>query len=268
MMDFCIVVSEKDPAGMNIMSCLIHRHGFTMQGDIYQHNGIKLAKIEEDTLYSDNIDKRIDADLFIFATKHSSASGVNSLSVHVPGNWGRAEHGGKESTLCIAPGSYIKEGLKALNEIAGRNKFEITVEQTHHGPYLEKPCIFIEIGSNMEQWQDSEAGIIIADAIMKIISAEPTYPAALMLGGGHYNIWANRILLETEYAIGHICSRHSLEDLDMEMLMQALDKTCEAVELVIIDWKGLGSWKTKVMGLLDEAGVKYERARNMIKRTI
>jgi len=252
---------------MNIMSCLVEKYGFARQGGIYQHDGIKLLRLEEDTLYSDDIDRRIDADMFIFATKHSSSRGVHSLSVHVPGNWGRAEHGGRDKELCIAPASYIKEGLRTLDKLAGSTGFEITVEQTHHGPYLEKPCFFIEIGSSMEQWQDKAAGNIIAEAIMRIISAGPSYPAAVMLGGGHYNAWANRILLETDYAVGHICSRHSLQSLDAGMLRQALERTAEKVELAVIDWKGLGEHKKKVISLLQESGLGYERARNIVKES-
>jgi len=265
MMNICIIVSKKDPAGLNIFSNLIQNYPFEKSTSFYKYKNILLVKIDEESIFCDDIDKKYVADIFIFASKHSSSKGVHSLSIHVPGNWGKAEYGGKDGLLCMAPASYIKEGLKTMNDLAGNSNFEITVEQTHHGPILKKPCFFIEIGSNLTQWQDRGSGKIIADCIMKIISAEPSYKSAVFLGGGHYNHVANKILLNTDYAIGHVCAKHSLAYLDKALLKQAIEKTQEKVNLVILDWKGLGQYKQKTVDILEELSIKYERAKNMLK---
>jgi len=265
-MKYCIVVSEKDLAGMNIFDKLLKSYDFKKQEDYHILDNVLLVKIEEDTVSTDNLDKKIDADIFIFATRHSSSRGVKSLSIHVPGNWGTAEFGGTSRRLCIAPASYIKEGLKVLDELVDDDSFEVTVEQTHHGPIMEKPCFFIEIGSNEEQWQDKKAGELLAKAIMMIIKNKPSYKAAVFLGGGHYNRVVNKVLLTTEYAVGHICAKHSLDCLDEDMLEQSIERTSEVVELVMLDWKGLGQNKRRIVEMLDKLEIRYERSKRIIKK--
>jgi D-aminoacyl-tRNA deacylase len=144
-----IIVSSVDPAGMNIKENLLEL-GFERSPDTFEGSPVfvrseaRLFTLSGDSIRADHLDDAIQADLFIFATKHQSSQGVLSLSVHVPGNWGQADMGGKERSLCVAPASFIKEGFLALREL--NQGFEVTVEQTHHGPFLSTPSMFIEIG--------------------------------------------------------------------------------------------------------------------------
>jgi len=263
-MKFCIVVSNKDKAGLNIKDKLIKYHGFKKKGSMYQKANISLLTLPDDTIYSDDIDKIFLADLYIFATRHSSAKGVKSLSVHAPGNWGPADYGGREGTLCVAPASYIKEGLKILDSYAKGLDFQITVEQTHHGPILKRPCMFIEIGSEEKSWCEELPGKIIAKTIMELLHRKPRYESTVFLGGGHYNHEVNKILLKTNLAVGHICAKHALKYLDKQLLLQAIDKTSEPVKRIIIDWKGLGEYKQKVIAILDEMEISYEKSKRLI----
>ena len=50
-----------------------------------------------------------------------------------------------------------------------------------------------------------------------------------------------------------------LENLDIEMLKQAIEKNVEKVDLILLDWKGLGQYKQKVLDLVKETGLPYER---------
>lgn len=141
-MKTAIIVSKVDPAGMNIA-------GFLEKENL---DNAKLYFVEKESIFNENIDKEIEADLFIFATKHQSAKGVHSLSCHSLGNWDKAEAGGKERTLCIAPAVLLKEAFVELSKAGKEMHNEITLEVTHHGPYMEKPCMFIEIGSDKDNW--------------------------------------------------------------------------------------------------------------------
>jgi D-aminoacyl-tRNA deacylase len=269
--NIAVVVSSRDPAGMNIRQNLIENCGFepndeNFEGEpVYELNATRLFTTERETIHSDHLDSALKADLIIFATKHQSSQGVNSLSVHVPGNWGTAEMGGRDRGLCIAPASYIKSGLRILQELAEDTHFEVTVEQTHHGPLLKTPCFFIEIGSNEEQWKDPEAGKIVSLTVSRLIDQRESFPAAVLLGGGHYNHEANKILLGSKYSIGHICAKHSLPDLDDRMLRRAIECTFEEVELVILDWKGLGSEKKKIVDILEKRKIPFERSKKIEK---
>ena len=127
-MKYAIIASITDPAGMNIYHTLIENYNFRKAGEIYQKDNIELIKIEEDSIYCDGIDKKTNAEIIIFASKHKSSSGKNSLSLHIPGNWGKADLGGRKSILCKAPPSLLKELFIELNKQGRNSQWEITLE--------------------------------------------------------------------------------------------------------------------------------------------
>ena len=169
-MKYSIIVSRKDPAGMNIADNLINLHNFKKDNMYYRNGNITLYYADQESIDCENIDQEVEGDILIFATKHQSAKGTNSLSVHVPGNWDKAELGGKEKTLCIAPASLVKDMFIELNKQGKDTDWEITLEAVHHGPYVKKPVMFIEIGSSEKQWNNKKAGKIIADTIINVLS--------------------------------------------------------------------------------------------------
>lgn len=224
---------------------------------------IKYHLKKEKSIYCENIDKKIKADLFIFATKHESKAGVNSLSVHAPGNFGKAQLGGKDKSLCVAPASYLKKAMKELEKrkLLG---FEVVQEVTHHGPFLEKPCMFIEIGSNEKAWKDKQAGEVIAEVIETLLNWKPEkYQTAIGLGGLHHTPNFKRIILETNIALGHVCPKYNLENLYKEMIQQMIEKTKEKVNLIILDWKGLGTEKAKIKEILEDFKIKVKRTKEI-----
>lgn len=276
-MKIAIIVSTKDPAGMNIKENLLGL-GFKETEEkerfdshpVYSHLCAKLYTTDTDSINCGDIDKRIDADIFIFATRHKSAAGIKSLSVHSPGNWAKAEHGGRDRQLCVAPASYLKFALLKLDKVNEEKKLgvETIQECTHHGPYIEKPCMFIEIGSDESAWQDRKAGEAIAETILYIIESEqkgkiPECKAILGIGGLHHTPEISKVVRRTEYAAGHVCPRYMLEHLDEGMIRQAIGKTMEKVELVVLDWKGLKESKEKVVRILDKLGLEYRQSTKM-----
>jgi len=190
---------------------------------------------------------------------------VPSLTVHAPGNWGKAEMGGRKGELDIAAAAMIKSGLNELNKKVAEEKlkYDVIQEATHHGPYLEKPCMFIEIGSSESAYNDEKAGKVIAATVMKILeSSEYNVTTAVAIGGMHHTPNFKDIQLSTNIAIGHVCPKYRLGELNAEQLQQAIDKTWpKKAELVIVDWKGLGENKEKVKRLLDESGVEWKKTR-------
>ncbi|MCP3684229.1 MAG: D-tyrosyl-tRNA(Tyr) deacylase [bacterium] len=265
-MNIAIIVSKKDEAGMNIRDSLL-AYDFKEENGFHSLGNIKLYTVEKESIYCEDIDKEIDADLFIFATKHESASKVNSLSVHSPGNWGEAKYGGKEKQLCIAPEFHLKAALKKLEELNNLN-YDVVQECTHHGPFLEKPCMFIEIGSSLEQWKDKKAADIIAKTIMETLTKEQEgCKVAIGIGGLHHTPNFKKIILDSDIAIGHICPKYLLEELSKELIEQAVEKSTKKAELAILDWKGLSTYKQKVTSLLEELNIPYKKV-NEIKQKI
>ncbi len=269
MLKYAIIISELDPAGLNIKEKLLATNRFkTVEGnfdgyEIFSCGSARLYTIKCDTVFAERIDEKIDADRFIFATRHEAAAGIPTLSAHAPGNFGRADFGGGDRKLCPAPALLLKKAAKALD----RHKpagFTVTVEATHHGPYIEKPAMFVEIGSNEECWRSDAAGCALAAAVTELIcensEAEAFVPAAA-IGGPHYCAAFNLYMLAPDFAFGHICPKYNAGELDETMILQMADKTVPRAELFFIDWKGLSSEsRGSVIGIIEKLGFEYRRA--------
>lgn len=275
---YAVITSKKDEAGCNIRDCLLELFPFKKEATHHIFGNISLYEIEIDSIYAENLDREINADVLIFATKHQSKAGTKSLSVHVPGNFGKAEMGGKDKTLCIAPASLLKAMFVELNENGkglegsvtcvptspsqSSGSYEITLETVHHGPCLEKPAMFIEIGSSINEWKIKEAGEIIAKTIMNVLSKEiKECKAVIAIGGPHYPREYNKFLLRTGYAIGQICPEYQLPNLDEYMLKQMIEKNVEKIEFVLLDWKGLKGHKEIVKELLGKLNIPYRKVQ-------
>ncbi len=276
---FAIIVSNKDVAGMNIKDNLI-KLGFKKtiekfeRETVYSFENIKLYTTSKDSIHCENIDEEIIAELIIFATKHRSAAGIPSLSLHAPGNWDKAELGGEEKEICIAPAIIMKKAFEILNDLGKDTKYEITMEVTHHGPLLKKtPCFFIEIGSTEKQWPDKFAGKIIASTILKTLqtsdfrlqTSESKLQTVVGFGGGHYAPYFNKIQLREGFAIGHMIPKYATENLTKDQLIQAIKRTSPKANLILLDWKGLGPRKQEFMQWIEEIGINSQRCRKLTR---
>ena len=66
-------------------------------------------------------------------------------------------------------------------------------------------------------------------------------------------------MLSTDYAVGHICAKYNLENLDIELVRQAMEKTIPNASLVLLDWKGLGKEKERIVKMLEENNINCQR---------
>lgn len=271
-MRIAIICSKPDQASMTIRTALLELYPFKETDQRFEGNPIhelsstvRLYTAETRSIYCERLDEKIEADIFIFATKHEAKSGIPSLSLHTQGNWGKAELGGEERKLGISPALYLKEGLKKLDEWGGEMKiagFDVIQECTHHGPHLEKPSMFIEIGSSEKQWLDIEPAKIIAKVIHHLATNEPPKcRTAVGIGGPHHTPNFKKIILGSDIAIGHVCPKYMLANLDREMIEQAIERTMPRADLIILDWKGIDS-KENLMGLLKELNIEIKKTKD------
>ena len=157
----------------------------------------------------------------------------------------------------------IFEKLKTNSEKYHLKECKITLECTHHGPLVNKPVMFIEIGSDEEQWKNKKAAEIIAKTIIEMLNKNNSYKIAFGIGGPHYCNAFNKVLLRTNIALGHICPKYELESLDKEMLLQAIEKTIPKPEFILLDWKGLGKEKQRIIELIKELNLEYKRTDSL-----
>lgn len=269
-----IVASKIDVASVNIAEKIIEYYDFEALPETFRQNPIyyknvrdvevKLVIIDEELINAEFISDCFSPQLVIFVSRHSSVSGIPTLSVHTPGNLGDADMGGIPRKVSISPASAMKDVLvemMRLKEDLGLN-YKVSYECTHHGPSLDLPAFFAELGSSIEQWKDEAAAEVVAHATMSAVSKGSSYPAALGVGGPHYNEKFTRIALGTPLAFGHMIPKYAIPLVDFEMVRQCVERTLEKVDLAVFDWKGIrGQDRRRLSDFLSELGVRVEKAK-------
>jgi D-aminoacyl-tRNA deacylase len=258
-MKFAIVISKKDIAGMNISKEL---------------DNLKVDHIllEKETIYSDDVDQIVgkNIDFVIFATRHKAEKHSKTLTIHAPGNFHSADHGGVAGKVCRTSALFMKQAFKILQEENEKAKsgFQVSMECTHHGPLIEKPCCFIEIGSGEEEWNNLSAVKIIANTIKKAISEpiDEIYETAIGIGGPHYCPNFNKVQLNSKFAIGHVIPEYAFP-VTKEFLKEVKEKTLEKTNIAILDWKGCGKSEArqKLIDLLKKENFQIERTDQIKK---
>jgi D-aminoacyl-tRNA deacylase len=274
-MKIAIVTFKTDPASMNIRQCILEEASFKEcfffdSNPVMEYKGIgckndiRLYLLNSNSIEADNADS-IDCDILIFATKHASSSEKKSLCVHAPGNWAKNELYGKERNLCISPALLIKEAFLKLKKY-NLEGYDVSVEQTHHGPFVSKPIMFIEIGSNLRSWLDKKAGRVLARTILHISSSSiPESRCVVLFGGGHYNQGVNKILEKTEFCVGHSCAKYNIPYLTKDVIMQSIEKSIPKASLVILDWKSLGNsaQRKPLLEVLEDIDIEVKRLKDI-----
>jgi D-aminoacyl-tRNA deacylase len=267
-----MVASIEDVAGMNIAQQILDYYDFEKQLEVFRyqpvHQGsihgqeIKLIFTSEEITETQFITDFFTPHLLIFLSRHASASRIPTLSVHTPGNLGEAEHGGIPRKVSISPASAMKGTLLELTRICEEMnlEYEVCYEGTHHGPSLDVPTMFVELGSSPAQWADARAAEAVAHATMMMLDRRARYPAAIGIGGPHYNRKFTRAALTSELAFSHMIPKYAVPYVDTPMIRQCIERTVETVELAILDWKGIKSAdRSQVINALDEIGVQWKR---------
>ncbi|MBS7633176.1 hypothetical protein KEJ15_06115 [Candidatus Bathyarchaeota archaeon] len=271
-----IVASNKDVAGLNIKKQILELYPFDKTDEKHQNNTIykavinnteiKLATINEEPVQAQNLLNFFPSPkLVIFISRHSSLSGKPTLSVHTPGNLSNATLGGIQKRVSISPANAMKTTLKTMATLREEKQlsYEVSYECTHHGPSIDAPTMFAELGSSPAQWHDSKAAEVVAHAVIETSSKFNQHPqsAVLGIGGQHYNSKFTRMALEEETAFGHMIPKHAIAAINSETLKYCVERTLETVEYAILDWKGIkGENKQPLIKMLDEAGLAFKKA--------
>ncbi|HTT26445.1 MAG TPA: D-aminoacyl-tRNA deacylase, partial [Thermoplasmata archaeon] len=84
----------------------------------------------------------------VFPSVHRSAGQRETLTVHPLGNPGpTADVGGRPGALVLTDPRRMTDTLRRAAELAEQIGWPATFEATHHGPALEQPAYFVEIGA-------------------------------------------------------------------------------------------------------------------------
>ena len=160
--------------------------------------------------------------------------------------------------IAIPYPEFQKQYLKVLWERRREfEKFQIILEATHHGPTsLAVPSVFVEVGTTLDQWNDTLLCARVADAVMETYRREmPKVPRAICFGGTHYPEKFTKMVLQGEYALGTIVPKHSLEYIDESMFSHIL-KSNPDTSTVLLDSGGLGKFKTDIISMAEASNLE------------
>jgi D-aminoacyl-tRNA deacylase len=266
------VASIKDLAGMNIAQKILENYDFEETSEVFHEKPVyskrlregeaKLIFVKEEPVYTQYLTDFFTSQLIVFVSRHASLSGIPTLSVHTPGNISKAELGGIAKKVSVSPANAMKNALLEMAKTKEEKKldYQVSYECTHHGPSLDVPTMFVELGSSPTQWKDLKAAEAVANAAMTAIIKESTYPVVLGIGGPHYNVKFTKMALNTQKAFGHIIPKYAIPQVDAETVKQCVERTKETVESAMLDWKGIkGADKARLIKILDEIGMPIEK---------
>ena len=232
-----IVISKNDSASLNISEQLHAKAEWKDEGEFlgnpfYSREDFMMCTIDDEHLLHDNLDREFTEsvgakpEIVIYASRHSSESGLRSLTVHTPGNFSEARLGGVSEELVPSCPLHKTSALRNLYKLAKDLDYKVSYEATHHGPYLETPAFYIEIGSDEKCWVEKPPAKAIAQALLDMKPQKE--PVAVGVGGGHYAPRITDVALQSKLSFGHIIPTYALESIKERTLRKAIDLTPDA----------------------------------------
>ena len=236
------VCSEGDIPSLNMKDQLLLKREWedigSIDGERFLINGDNAMMITPHFhIRTDDVDVRakaagIDVDEVIFMSRHSATSGEAALTVHPIGNYGENRYGGKEKTLVRSTPSSMTDALRKIVSYNDMPEFKVCFEVTHHGPWLDKPTFFIEIGSDERNWGNIRAADILSDTLLNIECRD--YLRAVGVAGGHYAPRFTEVALEYEIDFGHMLPNYHLEGKEDEEIIRMVTDACEATDTKVV----------------------------------
>jgi D-aminoacyl-tRNA deacylase len=249
-MTVLIISSTEDPASTHIKHGLLEHspweeHGSFYNTPVYRHTSMKnlaLVTIPDKKIRHENIDIELHdqlsltPDIAIFLSRHRSKTGEPTLTVHPIGNFSDAQFGGQPKTLIPTVPKLMTHLLRLIAKNLQKTDltYKVCYEVTHHGPYLQIPTVFVEVGSTEIQWQQKEPATIIATSLLEMLPSHQNeddfpkdIPVLIGIGGGHYAPRFTEIALQKNVAFGHMIPTYKIDEgaITDEILEQAMQKT-------------------------------------------
>ena len=251
-----LVAYQDDPAGSNMAKFISKK--MKKKDGIFHGDKFDLVTIPTPAISADWLEEKYNYDGFVFLSKHAAESGVLALTCHSTGNFTEAKFGGNNRQLAIPYPSLQKKYLQALwKKKKNFPDFQITIEATHHGPTaLNKPAIFIEIGTTEKQWNNETLCNSVGEVVLQVMNEDiPSYPVAICFGGTHYSEKFTKELLDGKFALGTVVPKHALEFLDLDLFSHLLERNNHA-SAFLLDWNGMGQNKQNVMKLIEKTDLE------------
>lgn len=233
-----VLVSRADSASATIRDALLEMDPWQEVGAFHglpvrRRDGFLMVEVDAMHLECDFVDRALreagwDFEAILVASRHRAESGKPALTVHPIGNFAGADFGGFPGRLVPTAPVLMGRVLRRLHAECAGLKHQATFEATHHGPYLETPTMFVEIGTDERAWTDRDLGRRVARALLA--AAQPSVgddaPVLVMLGGSHYSPRATDLARRGRANFGHIVPAYQLEGgMDPRLVLDAIRHT-------------------------------------------
>ena len=237
-----IVVSGGDIASVNQADVVRKLADWNAIGDVegnpsYACQNVRMWVFPDGVLWEDDIDKRWFSETgervaeVVFPSRHAAKSGRACLTLHPigvmqleaqtePPYGGKAGDAPPPSTRLAA---WWRSLLERSNDTDLGGHFDVSLEVTHHGPWLEVPCLFIEVGSTSATWSHLGAAQLLGHLIHEGLGLDGSSglgawdatlnagePVLITLGGGHYAPRGNLTAAESGIWLGHMLATYAL----------------------------------------------------------
>jgi len=229
-----IIVSEKDPVGRTAKK-------------LFDFKEVK----DDVTDFTYN-----DADAMVILSRHESSSHIPAFTVHYPGNPSEKAMGGRPKTLGIAFPRLLTSIYREMLKI--NVNIDKVIEATHHGPTLNKPVVFAEIGSSEEYWENEK---LVKELVNSVVNGIDKYQSiscekiAVGFGGPHYATYFSE--LAKKYCISHIISKHYLTELDSNIINQVIQNSIDRIDTIIFDSVNR-NLRQKIMSSINSNNISIE----------
>ena len=222
-----IVVSREDSASVAVGEQLLALADWTEStddgrpdadggGTVYRLSDAELRTFDDLHIRLEGVDEAFSdaVALLAVASRHSGETGP-LLTAHPTGNFGPADYGGAAGRFARAAPNAHRRTLAAFDDHAP-DGYEVGTEATHHGPTdVDVPSLFVELGSGEAEWSDPEGARAVARSILALRGVAPDAERTVVgFGGGHYAPRFERIVRETDWAVGHVAADWALDAMD------------------------------------------------------
>jgi D-aminoacyl-tRNA deacylase len=268
-MRVAIVCSEVDDASQNIARHLLKRVPWMRgtEGPVgWTHGNFQLVTVEGKLIDQEALDKSLKADLLIFASRHQSETRKGPVfTAHFTGDIRGLTRKGPNGVLARAAPRALRLVVESLTNLSN---VTVLVEATHHGPStIEKPSLFVEIGSTKAEWNNEALGDTVARALLTLEprSLDTPCPTAVGFGGPHYAVRHADVLLRSDICFGHIFAAYQLECLTEEVIDEAFEKS-QAL-FAYFDRKHMGGDRTRIESIVHSLGFEVLRLADIQGRS-
>jgi len=307
-----LLSSREDIASMSLLVAVRELGGWGQpeqlpHGTVFRHNrrDVDLLLIDELHIYADDIDAAhesltgSDVSEVLVLSRHVSVSKTPSLTLHAIGVPGETPHGDRGQAggikgRIVPPSPRFGALFRTMSALAVDRgldeKYDLTMETTHHGPVLTSPTLYIEIGSTPDQWGDERAAKVWADTLSTCLglsgsnqvgSWKGSGDVMIGLGGGHYAPRHRSVISQSDVWVGHLLANYALsfdeqtmeEGLPHGSWRHAVTMAIESTRIAFpggsvfahLDRKSFKGWQRQALAsLLSEFDVPLRRGKQIL----